>query len=289
MKFTARRFGLIIFLLASLSSASAVELPVAEPVPGGVAIVEIQAEGDAAPGVRYRDKPVMVISDRGRWLAIVGIPLSAQPGPQQITIEQNGQTRQQTFKVAAKTYESQHITIKNRRKVNPNAEDLKRIRREKKEIVAALGHWQTELRARSLHLDLPVQGTLTSPFGLRRYFNEQPRKPHSGIDIAAPQGTPIKAPATGTVITTGNYFFNGNTVFIDHGQGLVTMYCHMDRIDVKPGQQVERGEVIGAIGMTGRVTGPHLHWSVSLNDARVDPALFVPALRTPPPTTEERP
>ncbi len=287
MKFTPRCFGLIIFLLASLSSASAVELPVAEPVPGGVAIVEIQAEGDTAPGVRYRDKPVMVINDQGRWLAIIGIPLSAQAGPQQITIEQNGQTRKQTFKVAAKTYESQHITIKNRRKVNPNDEDLKRIRREKKEIVAALGHWQTELRARSLHLDLPVQGTLTSPFGLRRYFNEQPRKPHSGIDIAAPQGTPIKAPATGTVITTGHYFFNGNTVFIDHGQGLVTMYCHMDRIDVKPGQQVERGEVIGAIGMTGRVTGPHLHWSVSLNDARVDPALFVPALRTP--TTEERP
>jgi murein DD-endopeptidase MepM/ murein hydrolase activator NlpD len=151
---------------------------------------------------------------------------------------------------------------------------MQRITRESKQINSALRHW-SDTQDVVLEFQKPVSGPTSSPYGLRRFFNEQPRKPHSGLDIAAATGTPIQAPAPGTVLDTGDFFFNGNTVLLDHGQGLVTMYCHMSKIGVKPGQTVNTGDSLGEVGMTGRVTGPHLHWGVSLNDARIDPLLFL--------------
>ena len=121
----------------------------------------------------------------------------------------------------------------------------------------------------------PAQGPTSSPFGLKRFFNEQARRPHSGLDIAAPRGANIIAPADGEIILTGNFFFNGNSIFIDHGQGLITMYCHMDKLDSQQGDVVKAGDIIGKVGSTGRATGPHLHWTVSLNNNRVEPLLFL--------------
>lgn len=273
----------LIACLLLLPPASAGRLPDSTPVPGGVVLVELPA-GKAAPQARYRDKPVMVLANGAGFTAVVGLPLATKPGRHSLQVLfPDGTTTLLDFQVLGKTYTSQHITLKDKRMVNPEKRDMERIGREQRQIKKALATWNTQIPD-SLRFSLPVNGPVSSPFGLRRFFNEQPRKPHSGLDLAAPEGTPIQAPASGHIVDSGAFFFNGNTVFIDHGQGLVTMYCHMSRIDVKPGQAVTRGEVIGAVGKTGRVTGPHLHWGVSLNDARVDPMLFLeqqPPVETP--------
>jgi len=260
-------------------------LPDNSPVPGGVALIELPAS-DAAPRVSYNGKPVMVLASGDVYSAVVGLPLAAKPGTHTLKVEYaDGEHTTLDFAVLEKTYTSQHITLKNKRMVNPEKRDMERIGREQQRIKQALATWN-EHTPDTLRFSLPVKGPVSSPFGLRRFFNEQARKPHSGLDLAAAEGAPIAAPASGRILDTGDFFFNGNTVFIDHGQGLVTMYCHMSRVDVKPGQTVKIGDVIGAVGKTGRVTGAHLHWGVSLNDARVDPTLFLDQL---PPTDHSQP
>ena len=252
----------------------AIELPRAEAVPGGVALVELPAGSDTTQ-VRFNQRPVLVVATGERSTAVVGLPLGTSPGSHSLTLRTlDGRPARVDFQVDDKQYQTQRLTIKDKRKVNPEKRDMQRIGREQQRIKSALANWDPHPPA-SLRFEPPVEAPMSSPFGLRRFFNEQPRKPHSGLDLAAPAGTPVRAPAAGRISDTGDFFFNGNTVFIDHGQGLVTMYCHLSRVDAEVGQQVQAGEIIGAVGQTGRVTGPHLHWGVSLNDARVDPVLFL--------------
>ena len=258
-------------LLVLTHSFSAVVL--AASVPGGVAFIDI--EGALRPQAYYQGNRVMVIGTAGAWQAVVGIGLDAKPGVHSVQITSAQSETIHKFEVRDKQYETQHITINDRRKVNPNHLDMKRINRDGEYIERAKASW-SDIEKVSTSLMLPVEGRYSSPFGLRRFFNEQARKPHSGLDIAAAEGSVIAAAASGRVINTGDYFFNGNTVFIDHGQGMITMYCHMNSIKVSEGQEVKQGEVIGSVGQTGRVTGAHLHWSVILNQTMVDPELFIP-------------
>lgn len=251
-------------LLAAANPAAA--LPEHNPVPGGIAVVNI---GDAL-SASYNDQPVFVDQQDGANFALIGIPLSADPGRHEIKVGEN----EIPFEVTAKEYQVQRLTIENQRKVNPYAEDMDRIVRERQEMDAVFRSF-TEMTDIDLDFQVPTEGVMSSSFGLRRILNDQPRSPHSGMDIAAPEGTAIYAPANGLVAATGDYFFNGNTILVDHGQGLITMYCHLSSIDVETGQKVAKGDLLGQVGETGRVTGAHLHWGVSLNDARVDPALFI--------------
>jgi murein DD-endopeptidase MepM/ murein hydrolase activator NlpD len=246
-----------------------------KPVPGGVAVVDLGPAAQA-PKATWQGKPVLVVKDQDAgWLAIVGIPLTIKPGTSQ---QVNSGGRNLPFSVGSKKYPEQHITLKNQRQVNPNPDDLKRIEQELDVQIRAYRSF-TPGTPSNLLLDKPVDGPMSSKFGVRRFFNGEERNPHAGLDFAVPAGTPIKSPAAGKVILIGNYFFNGNTVFVDHGQGFISMFCHMSKIDVKVGDTVPRGGVVGRVGSTGRATGPHMHWNVSLNDARVDPAIFINAFQ----------
>jgi len=248
-------------------------LPQESAVPGGVVILPLAPTSTPRPEASFQAKPVMVVADKGLWQAVLGVPLDLSAGTHQLEVLKQGKSSQLLFHIRDKAYPTQHITIKDGRKVNPNQFDMERINRETARIDAALQQW-TETEQVPFDFIWPVKGRVSGLFGRRRVFNGEPRKPHSGMDIAAATGTPILAPAAGIIRGTGDYFFNGNTVFIDHGQGLVTMFCHLSRIDVKDGQTIRQGEVIGLVGATGRVTGPHLHMGVSLNDERVEPSLF---------------
>ncbi|MDE0422049.1 MAG: M23 family metallopeptidase [Gammaproteobacteria bacterium] len=236
---------------------------------GGVAVLPLP---EGAVDVTYGDEEALIVADH----VIIGVALNAKPGKHEVVARTASGETTLEFEVVGKQYPEQRLTIANRRQVNPLPEDLERIERESKRSRTAYAR-RTPMRPNLLPFEQPVQGIYSSPFGLRRFLNDQPRSPHSGLDIAADTGTPVAAPAPGTVALTGDFFFSGNIVLLDHGGGLVTMYGHLDRIDVEEGEAVDRGDIIGTVGATGRVTGPHLHWTVSIQGNRVDPVVVMQA------------
>ncbi len=255
-------------LLGALSLANASDAP-PDARPGGIATIEVGSAADDRPDVRFGDRQVLVYRRHEHWVAAVGLALDSELGEAEITVD--GETVR--FTVNEHTYREQRLDVE-RSYVDLSDEALERIGRERVVLDNAIGNWR-EQDLDSISLAPPVDGPRSDSFGFRRFFNDQPRRPHSGMDIAVVTGTPILAPRDGIVTTTGDFFFNGNTVIVDHGQGLITLYCHLSEIGVEFGESVEAGDTLGAVGATGRVTGPHLHFGVYLNGTPVDPAILL--------------
>ncbi len=258
--------------------AAAATLPRAAAVPGGVAIVDLGA-ASLRPTATFHGRRVMVLPqpDRpGSWVAVVGIDLAADPKRRHplSVLAGDGSVHEVPMALEPKRYTEQRLTVP-RRHVDLSPQDLQRYERERIHLAEVSSRFTASREPPTLLLASPTAGVRSSSFGLRRIFNGEKRNPHSGMDIAAPTGTPVVAAAAGEVADTGDYFFNGNTVILDHGQGFLTLYCHLSAIETRVGAVVGTGEQIGRIGATGRATGAHLHFSVYLNATPVDPALFL--------------
>jgi murein DD-endopeptidase MepM/ murein hydrolase activator NlpD len=275
------RYAAAVLLALAISAPGwvrSIELPRSSAVPGGVVLLPISGAPvtTPAPTVTYDSQRVLVLKQSDHWLAVVGIPLSAEPGEAVVSVvpAAGGAASSVNFRIRSKKYVTQKLTV-DRSKVDLSDTDSARSIAEQAHLQSVLATFAEQLPA-TMKLLPPIAGARTSSFGLRRVFNGESRNPHSGMDIAGPTGMLVHAAADGRVIDTGNYFFSGNAVFIDHGEGLITLYCHLSAINVHIGDVVHAGEVIGKVGATGRVTGPHLHFGVALNHAFVDPALFLP-------------
>jgi murein DD-endopeptidase MepM/ murein hydrolase activator NlpD len=267
------------FCLLSLVLPLSVQaaLPQASNVPGGVALIPLGkvVENPQPPQAWLGEQPVLVTADKGKWFAVVGLPLDMKTGLHTLRAKLNEGSKSIAFKVKPKKYPEQRITLKDKGKVELSPEDETRALAEIALIKQLKLHWQPSPDTDPAFI-LPAKGRLSGQFGSRRIFNGQARAPHAGIDVAVGTGTQVVASSQARVLAVGDYFFNGKTVFLDHGNGLITMYCHLDRIDVSENESVRKGQQIGLSGQTGRATGPHLHWSVILNGAMVNPRLFLP-------------
>jgi len=246
----------------------------ATAVPGGIARIPLGKDAKT-PVVRLGESRVLVLRERKQWTAIVGVPLLAEAGSTlDVDIEHaDGRKAAARIAVAPKKYAEQHLTIPPE-KADLSSTELEQFERERDRLRQLLRSF-SDGGPKSLELLAPAAGRRTGSFGLRRFINGAPRNPHTGLDIAAPAGTPVVAAAAGRVIDAGSYFFLGQTVMLDHGQGLISLYSHLRRIDVRTGDKVGVGAPIGEVGATGRATGPHLHFAVYLNGTAVDPRIFL--------------
>ncbi len=263
-------------MLCALALALVVATHARALQPGELVVVDVGAPADAdAVRVRAFDRDTEAFRvDATHWRALVGIDLDVKPGAYAVTTTASAHGSEidrarVELRVRAHQFPVRHLRV-DEAFVNPPADAGERIAREARELEAI---WQTRTPER-LWRDAfvrPVPGPANSQFGTRSVFNGAARSPHSGGDLLSPAGTPVHAPNAGRVVVAAPLYFSGNTVVIDHGLGFYSLLAHLSRIDVRTGDSVAAGDVVGLVGATGRVTGPHLHWAVRVDGARIDP------------------
>lgn len=268
----------LLFIGVNLLANASFALPKEQLTAGGIAIIPLPSYISENAQVKFGSNLVPVITREDALFAVVGIPLSHKEPELSITITDNQLSDHLTVQLSNKDYPEQRITLQETQsnKVTPSEDELARYSREATEQKTVYQLFSSSQTKSWPNFAWPIKGRISSPFGLKRFFNDQPRDPHSGLDVAAPEGKAIAAPANGIIAQTGDYFFNGKTVMIDHGQGIISMLCHLSKVDVAKGQTIKQGDIIGLVGQTGRATGPHLHYGVSINNARIDPLLVLP-------------
>jgi murein DD-endopeptidase MepM/ murein hydrolase activator NlpD len=274
----------VVALLAFALAAPATSAPagcdrararVSTPAPpqGGVVLLEVETEPAAGePAATWQGKAVRFWRDdpQGPWRALLGVDLDQRPGDVRVLVKRGlDRTCAVVLSIKAGTFPEDHLRVP-QRFVELSPRDQARAARETARLAALFRAVTTE---RLWHgpFQVPIEGVQpSSSFGRRRILNGQPRSPHTGVDLGAPTGTPVRAMQRGRVVLDEDLFFSGRTVIVDHGLGLFSFYGHLSESKVQPGRVVDAGEVIGLVGATGRVTAPHLHWAVRLRDARVD-------------------
>jgi len=217
-----------------------------------------------------------------KWSGLVGIDLDTKPGRYAVEVsglDADGKavTVEHPLVVASRRFPTRALTVEEKY-VSPPPAVLARIQNESEKVRAIFGAVSPE-RYWTGPFVLPVPGAPVSGFGTRSVYNGQPRQPHTGTDFAGAIGTPIKAPNAGKVVLAANLYFSGNTIILDHGQGLYSYFGHLSAFSTNEGDMVAAGDVVGKVGATGLVTGPHLHWSVRLAGTRVDPLSLVDVLK----------
>ena len=279
----------------SVTPSQAAAAPAAAPLevtaksravqPGEIVVLTVTAPADLdRVHVRAFGQDVAVFpaspSSRTTWEALIGIDLDVKPGTYPVAIDADGRLRTTySLIVAPKRFPTRRLTV-DESFVNPPPSEQARIERDAR-LLNDVYHAPAAERLWTAPFVRPVAEPANSRFGTRSIFNGVPRNPHGGADFLSPGGTPIHAPNAGVIVVARPLYFSGNTVIIDHGLGLFSMLAHMSAMEAQEGDRVTAGQVVGRVGATGRVTGPHLHWAVRANAARVDPIALLALLGKP--------
>ena len=262
----------IVIVLTFVSSLSASDHKILK-YKGGILFSQI-TKNDYDNDLYINNQKIIKWSDSNKYYLVYGIPYATNYGYKELVVknQSNNIIKNIHLDIVDKKYDIQRINV-NKKFIEPDMATIEKIKKDSKELNKARGIWIDNNP--DLFFISPVEGTVTGRFGTRRYYNGKEGRYHNGYDIAAPIGTTIISPSSGKVILIGDFFYNGKTIIIDHGRGLKSLMIHLDDILVQNDQKIKKGQIIGKVGSTGKSTGPHLHWSVLMNNAYIDPELLL--------------